>query len=215
MFSVASGISSSGVLFRAGCRGVCSLIVDSVMSVKGVPCRSAGSGEAVACGVGRGGCSSSCVSDKIDDRETPRLCRAARASLTLLRFGAAFFEGDIGSSTTLSGGEKTCDGSMDLSLASTFLVCRREATVLLFGAISPASTVFLRGDPLVLFVAGVNSSSSSLFRVRLTTEFSISEPESSSITVFRRAAARLDGRAGDVSAMARSQKCCRGLVSLS
>jgi hypothetical protein len=138
----------------------------------------------------------------MEERETPRLCRAARASLTLLRFGAAFFDGDMGSSTTLSGGEKTCDGSMDDSLTSTFFVCLRDATVLRRGAVSDVSIVFLRGDALI-FGAGVNSSSSSLIRDRLATEFSTSEPESSSMTVFRREAARRDSRAGEVSAMAR------------
>jgi hypothetical protein len=116
----------------------------------------------------------------------------------------------MGSSTTLSGGEKTCDGSMDISLASTFRVWRREATVLRRGADSNVSVVFLRGDAFVFFGAGVNSSSSSPFRVRLLIiEFSTSEPESSSMTVFRRLAARREGRTGDVSAMVRN-KCAVG-----
>lgn len=74
------------------------------MSVSGVPCREFGSGEAEACGVGRGGGRSG-ASVAIDTIDT-RLFLAARASLTVRRFAGTFFVGDIGSSATLSGGLK-------------------------------------------------------------------------------------------------------------
>lgn len=71
------------------------------MSVSGVPCREVGdlgSGDTVAWGVGNSG-----ASGAIEIRDA-LLLRAARASLTLRRFGGDFFVGDGGSSATLSGG---------------------------------------------------------------------------------------------------------------
>lgn len=96
----------------------------------------------------------------------------------------------VSSPTTLSGGLKICDGSMeDASMLSRAIV-RRAAVVLLFGVASP--TVFRRGEALEDFGAGVKSSSSSSCCVGMTT-FSTSDPSSSSTTTFLRDAARRDG----------------------
>jgi hypothetical protein len=66
------------------------------MSAKGVVCRGAGLGDSDGCGVGSGGCSSG-ASGAIDTL----LLRAALASFTDRRFGAAFFVGDNGSPASL------------------------------------------------------------------------------------------------------------------
>jgi hypothetical protein len=160
--------------------GVCSLIAVSVISVKDVSCRDAGSGDSEGSGVGRGGCSSG-VSGRIETL----LFRAALASFTDRRFGAAFLEGDNnGSGATLSGGLKTCEGSTD-SLA------RGRLAVLALGV---AATVLRRGDARVfLGGAGVNSSSS---LSSLTMLFSTSL-SSSSTTTFLRDAVRREVRSGD------------------
>jgi hypothetical protein len=93
--STTDAFSSTVGVWREAGRGVCSLIVDSVMSVKGVVCR-AGFGDSDGCGVGSGGCSSG-ASGAIDTL----LLRAALASFTDRRFGAAFFVGDSGSPASL------------------------------------------------------------------------------------------------------------------
>jgi hypothetical protein len=165
--------------------GVCSLIAVSVISVKDVSCRDAGSGDSEGSGVGRGGCSSG-VSGRIETL----LFRAALASFTDRRFGAAFLEGDDnGSGATLSGGLKTCEGSTD-SLA------RGRLAVLALGV---AATVLRRGDArVILGGAGVNSSSS---LSSLTMLFSTSL-SSSSTTTFLRDAVRREGRSGDAADIA-------------
>lgn len=183
--SMVDAFSSIGGVWRETGRGVCSLIVFSVMSVKGVLCRGAGSGDSVGCGVGSGGCSSG-VSGMIETL----LLRAALASFTDRRLGAAFLEGDIGSGATLSGGLKTCEGSTD-SLALLRLA------VLVLGV---AATVRRRGDARVFLGAGVNSSSSSLSS--LTMLFSTSESSSSSTTTFLLEAVRREGRSGDAADIA-------------
>lgn len=154
------------------------------MSVKGVSCRGAGSGDSVGFGVGIGGCSSG-VSGMIDTL----LFRAALASFTDRRFGGAFLEGERGSSATLSGGLKTCEGSTD-SLA------RGRLAVLVLGV---AATVRRRGDARVFFGAGVNSSSS---LSSLTMLLSTSESSSSSTTTFLLEAVRREGRSGDAADIA-------------
>lgn len=183
--SVEAFSSTCGVLREAG-RGVCSLIVFSVMSVKGVPCREVGSGDSEGSGVGSGG-SNSGVSGMIETL----LLRAALASFTDRRLGAAFLEGDSDSGATLSGGLKTCEGSTD-SLALDCLA------VLVLGV---AATVLRLGDARVFFGAGVNSSSS-LSSLRLIVLFSISELSSSSTTTFLLEATRRDGRSGDAADIA-------------
>ena len=207
-FSASSVTSSSGggVIWAVAFLGVFSLIADSVMSVKGVPCRDAGSGEAVGCGVGSGG-SSSGGSGAIETCET-LLLRAALASFTVRRFGAAFFVGDIGSSATLSGGLKICDGSIcDGSITESPVLARLPAAARLRG-VGAALAVFRRGDARVLLAgAGVNSSSFSSSCVRLATLFSMSELLSSSTTIFRRVAARREGRSGDAVDMATTMVC--------
>lgn len=130
--------------------GVCSLIAFSVMSFNGVPCLDAGSGDSEGCGVGSRlwrGAGSSGVSGAI---ETPEilLLRAARASFTDRRFGGAFFDGDNGSSATLSGGLKICEGSTD-SLTLVLLA------VLVLGVAAALAVVLRRGDARSLFGAGV------------------------------------------------------------
>lgn len=185
-------------------------MADSVMSVSGVPCLDVGdrgSGDALAFGVGKGGCSSDASSGAIETRET-LLLRAARASLTLLRFGAVFFPGDNGSSATLSGGLKTSEGSSaEDSRDSLALACL------------PAVVLRLEGDPPVVLRlgealgAGVNSSSSSSSSCCwFTMLFSTSEPSSSSTTTFRRAAALRDGRAVDSTGIV--DFCCDVVVSM-
>lgn len=160
------------------------------MSVSGVPCRDMGSGEADGCGVGNGGWSSG-ASAAIEMRET-LLFRAARASLALRRLGGDFLVGDSGSSITLSGGLKICEGSTD-----SLTLVRLAAAVLLLGVVA-SPTVFLRGERVAFAGAGVKSSSSSPSScLRLIAVFSISEPSSSSTMTFRRPAARRDGRSGD------------------
>jgi hypothetical protein len=149
------------------------------MSAKGVSCRSVGSGVSEGCGVGSGGCRSG-VSGMIETL----LLRAALASLTVRRLGAAFLEGEKGSGATLSGGLKTCVGSTD-SLTRTRLV------LLVLGV---AATVFLRGDARVPFGAGVNSSPSLSSLIML---FSTSDSSSSSTTTFLLEVARREGRSGD------------------
>ena len=159
------------------------------MSVSGVPCRDVGSGEADGCGVGSGGWISG-TSGAMEMREA-LLLRAVRAAAALRRFGGDFFVGESGSSTTLSGGLKICEGSTDSPVR-----VRRPAAARLRGVVaSPA--VFRRGDLVVLAAAGVNSSSSSSSCLRLTTVFSTSDPLSSSTTTFRRLAALLEGRSGE------------------
>lgn len=193
--SVISASSSWGVC-RWVWRGVCSLIADSVMSASGVPDRDTasclGSGDNVGCGVGSAGGSSG-TSGAIDTRDA-LLCRAR----TLLLFGGDFLVGEGGSmvsATPSGGGLKTCDGSIDASVASPTCVFRLLATVRLRLVVSPI--VFLRGDARELFGAGVKASSSSSSCCRLTTLFSTSEPSSSSTTTFRRLAARRDGLTGE------------------
>lgn len=176
--------SSTDGVWREFGRGVCSLIVFSVISARGVSCRGAGSGDSVGWGVGIGGCNSG-VSGMIETL----LFRAALASFTDLRLGAAFLEGDNGSSATLSGGLKTCEGSTD-SLA------RDRLTVLVLGV---AATVRRRGDARVFFGAGVNSSSS---LSSLTMLFSTSESSSSSTTTLLLEAVRREGRSGDAADIA-------------
>jgi hypothetical protein len=117
------------------------------------------------------------------------LFRAALASFTDRRFGAAFFEGDKGSGATLSGGLKTCVGSTD-SLA------RGRLAVLVLGV---AATVRRRGDARVFFGAGVNSSSS---LSSFTMLFSTSESSSSSTTTFLLEAVRREGLSGDAADIA-------------
>lgn len=180
--------SGEGISRSAGF-GVCSLIVDSVMSVNGVPCRDMGSGDSDGCGVGSGGWSSG-ASAAIEMRET-RLLRAVLAAAALRRLGGDFFVGDNGSSTTLSGGLKICEGSAD----SIARVCRRAA-VLLFGVVA-SPTVLRLGDRTFFAGAGVNSSSSSSSLVWSIMLFSTSELPSSCTTGRRRAAARRVGRSGD------------------
>ena len=181
-------------MFLAAGFGVCSLIADSVISVRGVPCRDAGSGDAEGSGVGKDACSSG-ASDAIDMRGA-LLFRAARASLALRRFGGDLFVGEIGSSTTLSGGLKICVGSTD-SLCRVLLA----AVVRLLGVVASPPTVLRRGD-VVFDAAGVNSSSSSSPSLRLLMVFSTSDPSSSSTTTFLRPAARRDGLSGDAADIA-------------
>lgn len=159
------------------------------MSVSGVPCRDIGSGDSDGCGVGSAGGSSG-ASVAIEMFET-LLFLAVLAAAALRRLGGDFLVGDNGSSTTLSGGLKICEGSTD-SLA---LFCRRAAVRLLGVVASPA--VFLLGDRVLFAGAGVKSSSSSSSPVWLTTLFSMSELPSSWMTGRRRAAARREGRSGD------------------
>jgi len=127
------------------------------------------------------------------------LFRAALASFTDRRLGAAFLEGDKGSSATLSGGLKTCEGSTD-SLALDRLA------VLVLGV---AATVLRRGDARVFLGAGVNSSSS---LSSLTMLFSTSESSSSSTTTFLLEAVRREGRSGDAADIATVSssitRCC-------
>ena len=159
------------------------------MSVRGVPCLEPGSGDSDGCGVSSECCSSG-ASDAIDTRDT-LLFLAARASLTVLRFGAAFFVGEIGSSTTLSGGLKICDGSTD-SDARVLLALLR------LGVPVSVLVVLRRGEARVLLAgAGVNSSSSSSSCLLLATVFSMSELSSLSTTTFLRVAARRDGLSGE------------------
>lgn len=155
------------------------------MSAKGVVCRGVGSGDSDGCGVGSGGCSSG-ASGAIETL----LLRAALASFTDRRFGAAFFVGDNGSPASLCGGLKICEGSTD-SLA------RVRLTVLVLGVAAVLAAVLRRGDARVLFGAGVNSSSSLSSCFRLIVLLSTSELSSSSTTTFLLEAARRDGRSGD------------------
>lgn len=108
-------------------------------------------------------------------------------------------EGDRGSSATLWGGLKTCEGSTD-SLA------RGRLAVLVLGV---AATVRRRGDARVFFGAGVNSSSS---LSSLTMLFSTSESSSSSTTTFVLEAVRREGRSGDAADIATVSssitRCC-------
>jgi hypothetical protein len=186
--SITDAFSSTGVWREAG-RGVCSFIVDSVISSKGVVCRSCrgvASGDSDGCGVGSGGCSSG-ASGAIETL----LLRAALASFTDRRFGAAFFVGDSGSPASLCGGLKICEGSTD-SLALVRLA------VLVLGVAAVLAAVLRRGDARVFFGAGVNSSSSSLSScLRLIVLLSMSELSSSSSTTFLLEAARREGRSGD------------------
>ena len=186
--------------------GVCSLIADSVISVSGVPCRDAGSGDAEGSGVGKEACSSG-ASGAIDMRGA-LLFRATRASFALRRFGGDLFVGEIGSSTMLSGGLKICEGSTD-SLCRVLLA----TVVRLFGVIASPPTVLRRGD-LVFAAAGVNSSSSSSSCLRLITVFSTSDPSSSSTTTFLRPAARRDGRSGEAADIATNYLLQRVSLSL-
>lgn len=178
------------------------------ISVSGVPCReklSRGSGEAVACGVGSGGGSSSPKSVAMDTRDAILL--RARVVLTLRRLGGDFLVGDSGCSVasvaSSGGGVKCCDGSMeDATVLSRFVVPLRVVA-------SPS--VFRLGDPLLVFGAGVNSSSSSSSSCLLATLCPASDPSSSSsTTTFLRDAARRDGLAED-SAMV---SACVGAVLL-
>jgi hypothetical protein len=117
------------------------------------------------------------------------LFRAALASFTDRRLGAAFLEGDKGSGATLSGGLKTWVGSTDS-------LTRGRLTVLALGV---AATVRRRGDARAFFGAGVNSSSS---LSSLTMLFSTSESSSSSTTTFLLEAVRREGRSGDAADIA-------------
>ena len=191
--------SSGGVTRRAVGFGVFSLIVDSVISFKGVACRDAASGDAVACGVG-GSCDSS-TSGAIDTLGA-RLLRAARASFTLRRLGGDFLVGDNGSSTTLSGGLKICDGSICETSICDASTVRLAPAARLRGVVAVAVPVVLRlGDARVVRAgAGVNSSSSAAC-AWLITVFSTSELLSSSTTTLRRAARRT-GRSGEAADIA-------------
>jgi hypothetical protein len=183
--SIADASSSTDGVWREAGRGVCSFIVDSVISAKGVVCRGCrgvASGDSDGCGVGSGGCSSG-ASGAVETL----LLRAALASFTDRRFGAAFFVGDSGSPASLCGGLKICEGSTD-SLALVRLAVLGVAAVL--------AAVLRRGDARVFFGAGVNSSSS-LSSCRLIVLLSISELSSSSSTTFLLEAARREGRSGD------------------
>ncbi len=164
------------------------------MSVSGVPCRDSGSGDTDGCGVGsvRDRSGASAAIEIRDDL----LFRAVLAAAALLRLGGDLFVGDIGSSTTLSGGLKICEGSTD-SLAC---VCLRVA-VRRFGVVA-GSAVRRRGDRIDFAGAGVKSSSSSPSCCRVAMLFSMSELPSSSATTFRRVAARREGRSGDAADMA-------------
>lgn len=116
------------------------------------------------------------------------LFRTFLATAALRRFGDDFFVGESGSSSTLSGGLKICEGSTD----SVARVCLRAAVRLRGVVASPA--VFRLGDRIVFAGAGVKSSSSS--GAWLVIVFSMSELSSSTMTL-RRAATRRDGRSGD------------------
>jgi hypothetical protein len=186
--SITVAFSSTSVWREAG-RGVCSFIVDSVISAKGVVCRGCrgvASGDSEGCGVGSGGCSSG-ASGAIETL----LLRAALASFTDRRFGAAFFVGDSGSPVSLCGGLKICEGSTD-SLALVRLA------VLVLGVAAVLAAVLRRGDARVFFGAGVDSSSSLSSCLRLIVLVSMSElSSSSSSTTFLLEAARREGRSGD------------------
>lgn len=186
--SITETFSSIEGVWREAGRGDCSFIVDSVISAKGVVCRGCrgvASGDSDGCGVGNGACSSG-ASGAIDTL----LLRAALASFTDRRFGAAFFVGDSGSPASLCGGLKICEGSTD-SLAPIRLA------VLALGVAAVLAAVLRRGDARVFFGAGVNSSSSLSSCLRLNVLLSMSELSSSSSTTFLLEAARRDGRSGD------------------
>lgn len=185
--SITDAFSSIDGAWREAGRGVCSFIVDSVISAKGVVCRGCrgvASGDSDGCGVGSGG--SSGASGAIETL----LLRAALASFTDRRFGAAFFVGDSGSPASLCGGLKICEGSTD-SLALVRLA------VLVLGVAAVLAAVLRRGDARVFFGAGVNSSSSLSSCLRLIVLLSMSELSSSSSTTFLLEAARREGRSGD------------------
>lgn len=149
---VASGMSSSGVPCRdcGSAFGVRSLIVVSSASLICVASMVCGLGDIDACGVGSDGGSSA----RLGASEA-RLLRTALAALTVRRFGGDFFDGDTGSSITLSGGLKICDGSTD----SPVLVWRVRVDV---RGVAVASVILRRdGDFVTRVGAGVSSSSSS------------------------------------------------------
>jgi hypothetical protein len=196
--------------FSAGI-SVCSLIVLSVMSARGVASRFegearadvgesggfesisiefsvgsfsvfSGSGDSEGFGVGSEGASSA-ILGALDILLFLILARTL--CLGARFFGEAFFVGDAGAEgSSVSAGLKICEGSTD-----SLILVRRVLVVLL--GVMVSSTVFRLVVRVVLTGAGVNSSS----RSSLLTGCSSS---SDSSTIFRReAAARREGRVGD------------------
>lgn len=188
--------SSGGVTLLSASLGVASLIAVSVMSVNGVPCRDAGSGEAEGSGVSNECCSSG-GSGAIETRPA-LLFRDARTVAILRLLGGDFLVGDSGSSATLSGGLKICDGSITDGSTDSPVFVRLLPAARLRGVVAVAPVVFRLGDERVLRAgAGVDSASSSSSCWRLAMLFSMSELLSSSTITLRRAAARRDGRSGE------------------
>lgn len=130
--------------------------------------------------------------------------------MTLRRLGGDFFVGDSGSSTTLSGGLKICEGSIIDGSTESPVRVRRAAAVRRRGVVAVVHIVFRLGDDRT--GAGVNSSSSPC--CWLATLFSTSELPSSSTTTLRRAAARLEGRSGDAADIVGSYAPSRAAVEV-
>lgn len=174
-------------------RGVCSFMLVSVISARGVAFLALGSGEAVGSGVGRIWEAVRSGASSVTDTET-RLFLAARTVLTLRRFGGeAAFVGDGASSMstsismTLSGGLNICDGSTDSDARV------RRVRVAVRGVAVTSFTILRR----VVFCTGAGVFSSSSFSSWTLWLMLLWSSSSESTTCLRREAMRLEGRTGD------------------
>jgi hypothetical protein len=153
----------------------------SLISARGDPGNSEGSGDIDGCGVGSKGGNSG-VTEVRDAR--------VGAALFLFR-GDALLDGDCGSGAGVCSGSKISDGSMLSAMTALRVLPEVLGVFGIEAATFRLDCICLLG---LLWGAGVNSSSLSSFTFWVLSMTSSSSEES---TIFRRAAALLDGLVGD------------------